>query len=89
MSYTVNDKLPVKFFMETMTEKTEMIEKHLREASSTLILTRYIGPNSATLRFYSLKDDKLKLQYTFSNLGDLEDQLYFLWIQVKYVLWEG
>ena len=34
MSYTVNDKLPVKFFIETMTEKTEMIEKHLREAAA-------------------------------------------------------
>ena len=89
MSYTVEDKLPVKFFKDTITKKTDMIEKSLKEANSTLIVTRYIGSSSATLQFYSTKDDKLKLQYTFSNLGDLEDQLYFLWIQLKYVLWEG
>ena len=89
MSYEADDKLPVKFFKETITEKAEMIEKYLKEASSTLIFTRYIGPNSATFRFYSLKDDALKLQYTFLNLGDLPDQLYYLWIQLKYVLLEG
>ena len=89
MSYEVDDKLPVKFFKETMMEKAEMIEKYLKEAGSTLIFTRYIGPNSATFWFYSSKDDTLKLQYTFLNLGDLPDQLYYLWIQLKYVLWEG
>ena len=89
MSYEADDKLPVKFLKETITEKAEMIEKYLKEAGSTLIFTRYIGPNSVTFRFYSSKDDTLKLQYTFSNLGDLPDQLYYLWIQLKYVLWEG
>ena len=88
MSYEVGNKLLVKFFKETITKKAEMIEKHLREARSTLIFTTYIGPNSVTFRFYSSKDDKLKLQYTFSNLGDLPDQLYYLWLQLKYVLWE-
>ena len=89
MSYEADNKLPVKFFKETITEKAEMIEKHLKETGSTLIFTRYIGPNSVTFRFYSSKDDTLKLQYTFLNLGDLPDQLYYLWIQLKYVLWEG
>ena len=89
MSYKVDDKLPVKFFKETITEKADMIEKYLKEAGSTLIFMRYIGPNSVTFQFYSSKDDTLKLQYTFSNLGDLPDQLYYLWIQLKYVLWEG
>ena len=89
MSYETDDRLPVKFFKETMTEKAEMIDKYLKEAGSTLIFTTYIGPNSVTFRFYSSKDDTLKLQYTFSNLGDLPDQLYYLWLQLKYVLWEG
>ena len=89
MSYTVEDRLPIKFFKDTITEKIDMVEKSLKEENSTLIVTRYIGSSSATIRFYSTKDDKLKLQYTFSNHGDLEDQLYFLWVQLKYVLWEG
>ena len=89
MSYEVDEKLPIIFFKETMTEKAEMIRKYLKEADSTLIFTSYIGPNSAVFRFYSSKEDTLKLQYTFSNLGDLPDQLYYLWIQLKYILREG
>ena len=89
MSYTAEDRLLVKFFKDTITKKIDMVEKSLKEENSTLIVTRYIGSSSTTVRFYSTKDDKLKLQYTFLNLGDLEDQLYFLWVQLKYVLWEG
>ena len=88
MSYTVEDRLPVKFFKDTIKEKIEMVEKSLKDENSTLFVTKHIGSSSTTVKFYSTKDDKLKLQYTFSNLGDLEDQLYFLWIQLKYVLWE-
>ena len=41
----------------------------------------------ATFKFYSYDhEDSLKLHYTFSNLGDLEDQFYFLWVQLNYVL---
>ena len=89
MSYKVDDKLPVKFFKETMTEKAEMIRKYLKEADSTLIFTSYIRSNFAVFRFYSSKEDVLKLQYTFSYLGDLPGQLYYLWIQLKYILREG
>ena len=28
----------------------------------------------------------LRLYYTFSNLGDLESQLYYLWIQLNQLL---
>ena len=89
MSYTVEDRLPVKFFKDTIKEKIEMVEKSLKDGNSTLFVTKHIGSSSTAVRFYSTKDDKLKLQYTFLNLGDLEDQLHFLWIQLKYVLWEG
>ena len=86
MSYSTNEKLPVKFFQETMEEKAEMIREYLREVNSTLVFTTHIGPNMATFKFYSSKEDSLKLHYTFSNLGDLPEQLYYLWVQLKYVL---
>ena len=85
MSYSTDEKLPVKFFKETMEEKAEMIQ-YLKEVNSTLIFTTHIGPNMATFKFYSSKEDSLKLHYTFSNLGDLPEQLYYLWVQLKYVL---
>ena len=41
----------------------------------------------ATFKFYLPKEEhSLKLHYTFSNLGDLKEQLYFLWVQLNYVL---
>ena len=47
----------------------------------------HIGPNMATFKCYSLMDvDLLKLYYTFSNLGDLGEQLHYLWVQLNYVL---
>ena len=86
MSYSVDEKLPVKVFKETMEDKAEMIRKYLKEVDSTLVFATYIGHNMVTFKFYSSKEDTLKLHYTFSNLGDLPDQLYYLWIQLKYVL---
>ena len=87
MSYTAKDKLPKDFFQETI-EKAEMIRKYLKDAGNPLVFTTYIGPKMATFKFYSPqdKDNSLKLHYTFSNLGDLKEQLYFLWVQLIYVL---
>ena len=53
MSYSADEKLPVKFFKETMEEKVEMIRKYLKEVDSTLVFTTYIRPNMATFKFYS------------------------------------
>ena len=83
MSYSTDEKLPVKFFQETIEEKAEMIWKYLREVNSTLVFTTHIGPNMATFKFYSSKEDSLKLHYTFSNLCDLPEPLYYLWVQLK------
>ena len=61
-----------------------MIRKYLKDVNSLLVFSTYIWPNMATFKFYSpAEEDSLKLHYTFSNLGDLEDQLYFLWVQLK------
>ena len=90
MSYTVSDKLPETFFMETLTEKAEMLKKHLKDTNSSLVICANIGPNMATFKFFNpQEEDSLKLHYTFSNLGDLKQQLYQLWVQLNYVLKEN
>ena len=90
MSYTVEDKLPKDFFQDTIQEKAEMVRKYLKGMSNPLVFSTYIGPNMAPFKFYYPEDeeDSLNLHYTFSNLGDLEEQLYFLWVQLNYVLKE-
>ena len=90
MSYTISNKLPESFFVDTLTEKVEMIKKHLKDTSSKLVICTNIGPNVAMFKFLNpQEEDSLKLKYTFSNLGDLQDQLYYLWAQLNYVLKEN
>ena len=90
MSYTVSDKLPETFFIETLTEKAEMLKKHLKDTNSNLVICANIGPNMGTFKFFKpQEEDSLKLQYTFSNFRDLKEQLYQLWVQLNYVLKEN
>ena len=90
MSYTVSDKLPETFFMETLTEKAEMLKKHLKDTNISLVICANIGPNMATFKFFNpQEEDSLKFHYTFSNLGDLKEQSYQLWVQLNYVLKEN
>ena len=87
MSYSASDKLPEDFFQNTIEEKVEMIRKYLKDMGDPLVFSTHIGLNMATFKFYShQEEDSLKLHFTFSNLGDLEEQLYFLWVQLNYVL---
>ena len=87
MSYTVSDKLLETFFMETLTEKAEMLKKHLKDTNSNLVICANIGPNMATFKFFKpQEEDSLKLLYTFSNLGDLKEKLYQLWVQLNYFI---
>ena len=89
MSYAVNDKLPEAFFVDTLTEKTEILKKHLKDVGSQLVICANIGPNMATFKFFTpQEEDSLKLHYTFSNLGDLKEQLYYVRVQLNYVLKE-
>ena len=90
MSYTVSDKLPETFFVETLTKKAEMVKKHLKDTNSNLVICASIGPNLATFKFFKpQEEDSLKLHYTLSNHGDLKEQLYQLWVQLNYVLKEN
>ena len=87
MEYTTDDKLPEDFFQQTLKEKAVMIKKYIKDTENPLVFCAHIGPNMATFKFYSpSEEDSLKLHYTFSSLGDLEEQLHFLWVQLNCVL---
>ena len=89
MAYAADEKLPECFFMQTLTEKANILKKHLKDTNSSLVMCANIGPNVATFKLYDInKEDSLKLQYTISKLGDLGDHLYQLWVQLNYLLWE-
>ena len=84
MSYSASHKLPEDLFQNTIEEKAEMIRKYLKDMGNPLVFSTHTGLNMVTFKFYShQEEDSLKLHFTFSNLGDLQDQLYFLWVQLN------
>ena len=86
MSYSADERLPEDYFQGVMEEKAEMLRRYLKDMGDSLIFSAHCGHTMATFKCYSYdKEDSLKLHFTFSNLCDLEDQLYFLWVQLNYV----
>ena len=76
MSYSADERIPEDYFKGVMEEKAEMLRKYLKVIGDPLIFSSHCGHMMATFKFYSYEvEDSLKLHYTFSNLGDLQDQL--------------
>ena len=79
--------LPKGLFLDIMIEKTQMLHTHLKLLYLRLALVANIGENMVTVKIYNtFVEDSLKLHFTISNLWDIEDQLYRLWIEVHRVL---
>ena len=80
--------LPKGLFLDIMIEKIDMLNTHLEHLHLGLVLVANICENMATVKIYdTFVEDSLKLHFTVSNLWDIEDQLYRLWIEVNGVLW--
>ena len=89
MAYAVDEKMPETVFVQLLMEKANMLKKHLKDTHSSLVMCTNIRPNMATFKLYNTKEeDPLKLHATISNLGNIGEQLYQLWIQLNYLLRE-
>ena len=89
MDYPVDEKMSETNFVKLLSEKANMLKKHLTDTQSNLVMCANIGPNVAIFKLYNtLEEDSLKLHCTISNLGYLEEQLYQLWIQLNYLIQE-
>ena len=87
MTYVVDEKMPEEFFVQLLAEKANIIKDHQWSRHSKLTIFANIGPNMATFKLFDLsKEDSLKLHVTLSNLGDIDDQLHQLWLQVNFLL---
>ena len=81
--------LPKELFLDIMIKKTQMLVTHLKHSQLRLALVANISDNVATIKLYdTCIEDSWKLHITISNLWDIEDQLYRLWIEVNGLLWE-
>ena len=75
--------IPGGLFVDILTEKCQLIHKHIQEAKDYLMMVVNVTNTVATIKFYDRNlDDSQLLYVTISNSPDLEDQLYCLWIEV-------
>ena len=76
-------------FVQLLTEKANMLKKHLKDTLCSLVMCANIGPNKTIFRLYNtLEEDSLKFQCTITNLGNLREQLYQLWLQLNSLMWK-
>ena len=87
MAWKVDKRIPKDIFIKLMIEKANVIKDHLKNSIDQLIIVANIGPTMAVFKFYDTKEeDSLKLHMTLSNLGDIEEQIHQLWLQVNFLL---
>ena len=75
--------IPGGLFVDILTEKCQLIHKHIKELKNCLLMVANVNNTVATTKLFDrdLEDSQL-LHCTVSNHSDLEDQLYRLWIEV-------
>ena len=75
--------IPGDLIVDILTEKCQLIHKHIRSRKDCLLLVANINRTVATIKLFdrNLEDSQL-LHCTISNHSDLEEQLYRLWIEV-------
>ena len=80
--------LPRLLFIDIMVERTQKLIEHIKHHHLGLLLTANIGENSANIRMYSnyATVNSQLLHVTISNLSELENQLWRLYIEVNGVI---
>ena len=87
MEFTVHlardgHSIPDALFVDILTEKCQLLHQHIKSSKDCLMLVANIGHAMTTIKLFNknLMDSQL-LHCTISNLWDLEEQLYRLWIE--------
>ena len=79
--------LPKLLFIDVMVEKSQKLINHINQHKLGLSLTANIVENVATIKMYdnyATMNSQL-LHVMISNLWDLENQLFHLWVEINSV----
>ena len=75
--------IPAALFINLMTEKFQLINKHLHSTRSYLRITATVDGTKASIKFYDIYFEDSELHHvTLSNQSDLKDQLIYLWTEM-------
>ena len=80
--------IPTTLFLDVMVEKTQILIEHIKNHHLGLCLTANIGGNTAVICVYDnfAMVNTPVLQTTISNLSDLENQLFHLYIEINGII---
>ena len=76
--------VPAALFIDILTEKCQLINKHLCSTRDCLMIVASLTNNTASIKFHDnhYADSEMH-QVTLSNMPDLEDQLIYLWTEMR------
>ena len=79
--------VPAGLFIDIITEKCQLINKHLCSTGDYLMIMASVTNTTASIKFHDIYLEDSELQcVTLSNLPDLEDQLIYLWTEMRDLL---
>ena len=79
--------IPPGLFIDIMTEKCQLINKHLHDSHNHLMLMASITNTSVSIQFHDILFEDSEFRWvTLSNCSELEDQLIYLWTEVCDIL---
>ena len=75
--------LPATLFINLMTEKCQVINKHLHSTETNLRIMATVNNTTASIKFHDIiyEDSELH-QVIVSNQHDIKDQLVYLWTEM-------
>ena len=76
--------IPAGLFIDIMTEKCQLINRHLHSIRDCLLIVASVTSTKAYIKFHDIHyiDSEMRC-VTLSNMPDLEDQLIYLWTEVR------
>ena len=76
--------VPNALFIDILTEKCQLINRHLHSTRDCLLIVASVTNNKASIQFHDIHyiDSEMHC-VTLSNMPDLEDQLIYLWTEVR------
>ena len=79
--------LPATLFINLMTEKCQVINKHLRSTETNLRITASVNGTQASIKFHDINyEDSELCHIILYNQPDIKDHLIYLWTETRDLL---
>ena len=79
--------IPATLFINLMTEKFQVINKHLHSTETNLRITATVNSTKASIKFHDINFEDSELHHVIvANQPDIKDQPIYLWTEMRDLL---